>query len=51
MSELELYLLDQTENCTVYNIQFFSDNLNEFEKFVTKFQADGELNRDFCQVY
>ena len=47
MSEVELLLLDQTENCTVYTIQFLSDDLNEFEKFVAKFQADGELNKDF----
>ena len=47
MSEVELLLLDQTENCTVYTIQFLSDDLNEFEKFVTRFQADAELNKDF----
>ncbi len=47
MSEVELLLLDQTENCTVYTIQFLSDDMNEFEKFVAKFQADGELNKDF----
>lgn len=47
MSEAELLLLDQTENCTVYTIQFLSDNLNEFEKFVAKFRTDGELNKDF----
>lgn len=47
MSEVELLLLDQSENCTVYTIQFLSDDLNEFEKFVSKFQADGELNKDY----
>lgn len=47
MSEVELLLLDQTENCTVYTIQFLSDDINEFEKFVEKFQSDGELNNDF----
>lgn len=45
MSEVELLLLDQSENCTVYTIQFLSDDLNEFEKFVVKFQNDGELNK------
>lgn len=30
MSEVELLLLDQSENCTVYTIQFLSDDLNEF---------------------
>lgn len=47
MSEVELLLLDQSDNCTVYTIQFLSDDKNEFEKFVAKFQADGELNRDY----
>ena len=47
MSEVELLLLDQTENCTVYTIQFLSDDMNEFEKFVSKFQGEGELNKDF----
>lgn len=28
-------------------IQFLSDDLNEFEKFVAKFQAGGELNKDY----
>lgn len=45
MSEVELLLLDQSENCTVYTIQFLSNDLNEFEKFVVKFQNDGELNK------
>ena len=47
MSEVELLLLDQTENCTVHTIQFLTDDLNKFEKFVAKFQSDGELNKDF----
>lgn len=47
MSEVELLLLDQSENCTVYTIQFLSDDLNEFEKFVAKFQANGEFDKDF----
>jgi len=47
MGEVELLLLDQSENCTVYTIQFLSDELNEFEKFVAKFQTDGELNKDY----
>lgn len=47
MSEVELLLLDQSENCTVYTIHFMSDELNEFEKFVKKFQTEGNLNKDF----
>lgn len=47
MSEVELLLLDQSDNCTVYTIQFLSDDLNEFEKFVAKFHADSEFDKDF----
>lgn len=47
MSDVELLLLDQSKNCTVYTIHFLSDELNEFEKFVKKFQAEGSLNKDF----
>ncbi|MDE5611572.1 MAG: hypothetical protein K2I90_06090 [Odoribacter sp.] len=47
MSEVELLLLDPSDNCTVYTIQFLADDLNEFEKFVAKFQTDGELNKDY----
>lgn len=47
MSEIELLLLDQTDNCTIYTIHFLTDERNEFEKFVAKFQTDGELNKDF----
>lgn len=50
MSELELLLLDQTENCTVYTIQFLNDDMHEFEKFVTKFREDAVLNKDFRAI-
>lgn len=50
MSEVELLLLNDGSNCTVYTIQFLSDDLNEFEKFVAKFRDDGELNADFRQI-
>lgn len=47
MSEVELLLLDQSDNCTVYTIQFLSDDMNEFEKFVSKFRKDAILDKDF----
>lgn len=50
MSELELLLLDQTENCTVYTIQFLNDDMHEFEKFVSKFREDAVLNKDFRAI-
>lgn len=50
MSEVELVLLDQNENCTVYTIQFLSDDLNEFEKFVSKIRADATLDNDYRAI-
>lgn len=50
MSEVELVLLDQNENCTVYTIQFLNDNMNEFEKFVSKIRADGSLDKDYRAI-
>lgn len=50
MSEVELLLLDSGKGCTVYTIQFLSDDLSEFEKFVVKFRENGELNTDFRQI-
>lgn len=47
MSELELLLLDQTEKCTVYTIQFLNEDIHEFDKFVNKFRDDAILNIDF----
>ena len=50
MSEVELVLLDQNENCTVYTIQFLSDDLNEFEKFISKSRADATLDNDYRAI-
>ena len=47
MSEVELVLLDQNENCTVYTIQFLNDDMHEFEKFVSKIRADATLDKDY----
>lgn len=35
MSEVELYLIQDGENCTIYTLQFLRDVESEFEKFVT----------------
>ncbi|MGN0206699.1 MAG: hypothetical protein ACI4BC_05605 [Muribaculaceae bacterium] len=36
MSEVELYLIRDGENCTIYTLQFLRDMESEFEKFVSK---------------
>lgn len=38
MSEVELLLVNSSHSCTMYKIQFLSDDMSEFEKFVTKFR-------------
>ncbi len=42
MSEVELYLIDEGENCTLYTLQFLRDSDNEFEKFVSKIINDSD---------
>lgn len=32
MSEVELLLVNSSESCTMYTIQFLSDDMSEFEK-------------------
>lgn len=50
MSEVELLLVNSSESCTMYTIQFLSDEQSEFEKFVSKFRQDAELNPDFQAI-
>jgi hypothetical protein len=50
MSEVELVLLDQNENCTVYTIQFLNDDMHEFEKFVSKIRTDATLDKDYRAI-
>jgi hypothetical protein len=39
MSEVELLLVNSSEICTMYTIQFLSDDKSEFEKFISKFRT------------
>lgn len=50
MSEVELLLVNSSNSCTVYTIQFLSDDMSEFEKFISKFREDAELNPDFQSI-
>lgn len=50
MSEVELYLIQEGENCTIYTLQFLRDVESEFEKFVTKFREDAEYSEDFSRI-
>ena len=50
MSEVELLMVNNSDSCTVYTIQFLSDDMSEFEKFISKFREDAELNPDFQAI-
>ncbi len=50
MSEVELLLVESSDKCTLYTIHFLSDATNEFDKFITKFRNDAELNPDFQAI-
>lgn len=50
MSEVELLLVNSSERCTMYTIQFLNDEESEFEKFISKFRQDAELNPDFQAI-
>lgn len=35
MSEVELLIVNSSDSCTMYTIQFLSDDRSEFEKFIS----------------
>lgn len=50
MSEVELYLISEGKNCTLYTLQFLRDADNEFEKFVAKFINDSDYSEDYTRI-
>lgn len=50
MSEVELYLIQEGENCTIYTLQFLRDMESEFEKFISKFREDAEYSEDYAHI-
>lgn len=50
MSEVELLLVNNSDSCTMYTIQFLSDDMSEFGKFISKFRENAELNPDFQAI-
>ena len=46
MSEVELVLVNDTDKCTIYTIQFSEESETEYERFYSKFIKDAELNKD-----
>lgn len=50
MSEVELILLNEGNQCTLYSIQFTSEDSSEYERFYNKFIEDAKLNRDLLRI-
>jgi hypothetical protein len=50
MSEMELLLVNEGENCTLYTIQFMSEDKSEFERFYAKFNNDVEYDNDLMRI-
>ena len=50
MSEAELILIEEAKNCTLYTIQFVSEDDSEFERFYNRFKDDVELNPDLMRI-
>lgn len=50
MSEVELYLIQEGDNCTIYTLQFLRDADSEFEKFISKFIDNAEYNEDYTRI-
>ena len=50
MSEVELILLNEGNNCTLYSIQFISNDETEYERFYNKFKEDTVLNKDLFRI-
>ena len=50
MSELELLLVNEADNCTIYTIQYLSEDESEFERFYSKFKEDTEYSPDLMRI-
>ena len=47
---MELLLVNEGENCTLYTIQFMSEDKSEFERFYAKFKNDAEYDNDLMRI-
>lgn len=50
MSEMDLVLVNETDKCTIYTIQFQGENETEFERFYNKFKDDTVYNPDLMRI-
>lgn len=50
MSEIDLVLVNETDNCTIYTLQFEGESETEFERFYNKFKDDAVYNPDLMRI-
>lgn len=50
MSEIELVLADNSEKCTMYTIQFLTNEETELENFISRFKDNAQYNADFQSI-
>lgn len=50
MSEAELIQLNQDQNCTLYTIQFVTEDAGEYLRFYNRFKDDAVYNRDLAMI-
>lgn len=50
MSEIDLVLVNETDQCTIYTIQFQGESQTEFEYFYNKFKDDAVYNPDLMHI-
>ena len=50
MSDVELVIVNDTDKCTIYTIQFSAESETEYERFYNKFIEDAELNKDMLRI-
>lgn len=50
MSEAELVLLNNDRACTIYTIQFVTEDEGEYIRFYNRFKDDAIYNRDLVQI-
>ncbi len=50
MSEAELIQLNKDRNCTLYTIQFVTEDKGEYIRFYNRFKDDAVYNRDLAMI-
>ena len=50
MSEAELIQLNKNRNCTLYTIQFITEDKGEYLRFYNRFKNDATYNEDLARM-